>query len=274
MAGLVRAGGRPWLLCALGEQSIELLSALMAGHDASVRLLTPTLRTARLCLRPVAAVDENALFAMHASAEVLRYWDAPPWTERERAQRFIARSEQMAQEGSGVRVAVQRACDGALLGWCALSRWNTEYRSAALGYCYDHAAWGHGYATEAAYALLQWAFDTSELNRVQAETDTRTHGVSPRFAQARLHARGDLARRLRRQRGDLGLVGVRTAPARMAAVVVNRVTGQTPTWIAAAKQARRRWFVQAEGARPGALRVVARSGQKTERIWAPVLGHT
>jgi [ribosomal protein S5]-alanine N-acetyltransferase len=35
------------------------------------------------------------------------------------------------------------------------------------------AAWGHGYATEAAGVLLQWAFDTLDLNRVQAETDTR-----------------------------------------------------------------------------------------------------
>ena len=42
-----------------------------------------------------------------------------------------------------------------------------------MGYCLDDAAWGHGYATEAGRALLQWAFDTLDLNRVQAETDTR-----------------------------------------------------------------------------------------------------
>jgi Acetyltransferase (GNAT) domain/Tetratricopeptide repeat len=37
----------------------------------------------------------------------------------------------------------------------------------------DDAAWGYGYATEAARVLLQWAFGTLDLNRVQAETDTR-----------------------------------------------------------------------------------------------------
>ena len=79
----------------------------------------------------------------------------------------------MAEEGSGARLAVERACDRAFIGWCALNGWNPDYRSASLGYCFDDAAWGHGYATEAAFALLQWAFDTLDLNRVQAETDTR-----------------------------------------------------------------------------------------------------
>ncbi|MEV6369579.1 GNAT family N-acetyltransferase [Micromonospora musae] len=44
---------------------------------------------------------------------------------------------------------------GAFLGWCSLNRWNPEYRSVSLGYCFDDAAWGHGYATEAARALLR-----------------------------------------------------------------------------------------------------------------------
>jgi RimJ/RimL family protein N-acetyltransferase len=138
-----------------------------------VHLLTPTLHTARLCLRPFTHADADALFALHSSADVLRYWDAPPWTERERAERFIAACRQMAEEGSGARPAVERICDGAFIGWCALTRWNPGYRSASLGYCFDDAVWGHGYATEAALALLQWAFDTLDLNRVQAETDTR-----------------------------------------------------------------------------------------------------
>jgi RimJ/RimL family protein N-acetyltransferase len=104
---------------------------------------------------------------------VLRYWDAPPWTERERAKRFIEASQQMAEEGTGARLVVERISDGAFIGWCGLTRWNRDYRSASLGYCFDDAAWGRGYATEAARALLQWAFDTLDLNRVQAETDTR-----------------------------------------------------------------------------------------------------
>ena len=70
----------------------------------------------------------------------------------------------------------------AFLGWCGVTRYNPDYRSASLGYRLDEPAWGHGYATEAAGALLQWAFDTLDLNRVQAETDTR-NGASARVLE-------------------------------------------------------------------------------------------
>ena len=141
---------------------------------ARMSLPTPTLHTPRLRLRPFAETDADALFALHSSGYVLRYWDAPPWSDRARAERFIAGCQQMADEGSGARLAIERAAsNGAFIGWCSLTRWNPDHRTASLGYCLDDAAWGHGYATEAGHALLEWAFETLDLNRVQAETDTR-----------------------------------------------------------------------------------------------------
>jgi RimJ/RimL family protein N-acetyltransferase len=136
-------------------------------------LPTPTLHTARLRLRPFTDADAEALFALHSDAHVLRYWDSPPWRDRARAERFLAACRQMADEGSGARLAIDRSSDETFLGWCSFSRWNPDYRSGALGYCLGEAACGHGYATEAARSVLEWAFDTLDLNRVQAETDTR-----------------------------------------------------------------------------------------------------
>ena len=149
---------------------------------ARVSLPTPTLRTDRLRLRPFTGADADALFALHSNAHVLRYWDSPPWSEPARADRFIEACERMAKEGSGARLAVDRVSDNAFIGWCGLTQWNPDYRSASMGYCYGEAAWGHGYATEAARAVLQWAFDTLDLNRVQAEADTR-NGASARVLE-------------------------------------------------------------------------------------------
>ncbi|SRR5579875_88200 len=135
-------------------------------------LSPPTVVTARLRLRPFSGADADSLFALQSNPHVLRYWDSPPWTERERAEQFITACRQMEEEGTGVRLAMDRLPDGAFIGWCSL-RWNPVHRKASLGYCLDDAAWGHGYATEAAGCLLAWAFETLDLNRVQAVTDTR-----------------------------------------------------------------------------------------------------
>jgi RimJ/RimL family protein N-acetyltransferase len=136
-------------------------------------LPTPELHTARLRLRPFTDADAAPLYTLHSNAHVLRYWDSPPWTEPARAQRFIATCRKIEEKGTGARVAVDRVRDGAFIGWCGLTSWNPDFRSASLGYVFDAAAWGHGYATETAHAVLRWAFDTLDLNRVQAETDTR-----------------------------------------------------------------------------------------------------
>ncbi|MEU6546743.1 GNAT family protein [Streptomyces sp. NPDC046859] len=136
-------------------------------------LPTPVLHTERLRLRPFTGADADSLFALHSSSHVLRYWDSPPWTDPARAQRFLAVCRTMEDEGTGARVAIDRLSDGAFAGWCGLSEWNPEYRSASLGYVLGDAMWGHGYATEAVRALLRWAFDSLDLNRVQAEADTR-----------------------------------------------------------------------------------------------------
>ncbi len=136
-------------------------------------LQTPTLHAERLVLRPFSEADTDDIFALQSNPNVLRYWDSPPWKERARAERFIASCKQMEQEGSGARLAIERAADHVFIGWCLLINWNADYRSATLGYCLSDSVWGQGFATEAATALLQWGFDTLDLNRVQSETDTR-----------------------------------------------------------------------------------------------------
>jgi RimJ/RimL family protein N-acetyltransferase len=136
-------------------------------------LPTPTLQTARLTLRPFQDTDAQAIYALQSNARVLRYWDSPPWTDPSRAQAFLAQCRQMAADGTGLRWAIETVQGRSFLGWCAMFRWNAVYRSAGMGYCLEEEAWGQGYATEAAGALLHWAHETLDLNRVEAELDTR-----------------------------------------------------------------------------------------------------
>ncbi|MGG5259827.1 GNAT family N-acetyltransferase [Phycicoccus avicenniae] len=136
-------------------------------------LPTPTLDTARLRLRPFADHDTADLVALMTDRAVLRYWDEPPWPDPARADGFLAGCRRMAEDGTGARVAVERREDGAFLGWCSLTGYDDVHRSATITYVLRQDAWGHGYATEAVGAILDWAFATLDLNRVQGEADTR-----------------------------------------------------------------------------------------------------
>lgn len=144
------------------------------GHDGHVSLTPPTLRTARLLLRPFEDGDADALFRQMSDPVVMRYWDGVPWTDAARSLWFLGRVRTMAEEGTGVRLVVE--WDGVFVGWLGVVKYDAANRSASLGYNYGTASWGQGIATEAARALLGWAFDTLDLNRVQAEADTRNTG--------------------------------------------------------------------------------------------------
>lgn len=142
--------------------------------DIRMSLSTPTLATERLILRPFTDADADDIYALQSDAEVLRYWDSPPCTERAEADRFLERCRTLAEEGSGVRLVLEDKNDGAFLGWIMVGGWNPTFRSASIGYCLGKSAWGHGYTAEAARAVLDWAFDAFEgLNRVEGEADTR-----------------------------------------------------------------------------------------------------
>lgn len=154
------------------EDYLDIMAARRATL-ATMPLPTPTLHTPRLRLRPFAEADADALYALQSNPRVLRYWDAPPWTDRDRAAVFLAACRQMEADGSGARFAIETLGDRAFIGWCSMFRWNPVYRTLGVGYCLDEPAWGHGYATEAVRAMLQWAFGALDLNRVEAELDTR-----------------------------------------------------------------------------------------------------
>ena len=151
-------------------------------------LPTPALHTARLRLRPFDDTDADDLFALHSNAYVLRFWDAPPWSERVRAEQFITACRQMAEQGTGARLAVDRVSDGAFIGWCSLNRWNPDYRSASLGYCFAEASWGRGYATEAGRAALAFGFSELELAEIVSFTtvaNVRSRAVMERLGMTR-----------------------------------------------------------------------------------------
>jgi ribosomal-protein-alanine N-acetyltransferase len=130
------------------------------------------LRTTRLDLRPLQEADVAALFQIHSDPQAMRYWDAPPWRSDERGRAMVARDRALATR-EYLRLGIELADCGELIGTCALWRIDTQSRRAEIGYMLRTRSWGHGYMHEALCALLDYGFTELELNRVEADTDPR-----------------------------------------------------------------------------------------------------
>ena len=131
-----------------------------------------SIRTARLVLRPLAERDVPALFEIHSDALAMRYWSAPVWTTDERGRQMVLRDLDPAETGH-LRLGIERAESGDLVGTCTFFEINAQCQRAELGYMLSSRAWGQGCMHEALSAFIDFAFDHLGLNRIEADTDPR-----------------------------------------------------------------------------------------------------
>ncbi|HMJ00003.1 MAG TPA: GNAT family N-acetyltransferase [Gaiellaceae bacterium] len=127
------------------------------------------LETERLVLRPLTLGDLVGLTSFYGDPEVMRFMGGggPVDALQTRAslERMIATFE---AEGFG-QLAVERKEDGSFMGRCGLFVWDTASWTPTrvldskgpveveVGWLLGHGYWGHGYATEAAVAVRDWA---------------------------------------------------------------------------------------------------------------------
>jgi ribosomal-protein-alanine N-acetyltransferase len=133
----------------------------------------PTLTTERLVLRPFTPEDAPAVHTHLADYEVAATTASIPYPYPEgSAQEWISTHAYRYAAGEAVVLAVTLRDSGALAGSIEIRR-VPAHRRAEMGYWIGRTHWGCGYATEAADALLRWAFAELGLHRVTAAHLTR-----------------------------------------------------------------------------------------------------
>ncbi|BCJ33242.1 N-acetyltransferase [Actinocatenispora thailandica] len=148
--------------------------------------LRPTypVRTGRLLLRPVTADDVDALLAYRGQVDVCRYLPFEPMDRAEIVEAVATRwtATALTDAGQALMLGVELAATGELVGDVVLFFRSREHRGGELGYVLNPDFAGRGYATEAAAALLDLAFDGLGLHRVVARLDER-NDASARMAR-------------------------------------------------------------------------------------------
>jgi [ribosomal protein S5]-alanine N-acetyltransferase len=129
-------------------------------------------RTRRLTLRHFHPSDGEAMDRVFGDPEVMRYGDGmrtPEWVRR-----WVAgwTDQYYLAWGFGMWAVVEDS-SGAVIGYCGLSRF--PGRCAAgdteIGFRLARPYWGRGFATEAACAVRDHAFETLALPRLIAIID-------------------------------------------------------------------------------------------------------
>lgn len=156
---------------------------------------TIILSTDRLILRPLVESDAPELFEIHAHPEVMRYWASPPWTEMAQAHERIARSQEGFATGNNFQFGIERRADQALIGICSLFSFNIPSRRAEMGYALGRPFWGVGYMNEALRTLVDHAFGTLNLNRLEADIDPRNHASAKTLERLGFQQEGHLRER-------------------------------------------------------------------------------
>jgi RimJ/RimL family protein N-acetyltransferase len=113
-----------------------------------------SLRTERQLLRRMTPDDALGMFELNGDPEVLKYTFDPPFESLEAARAFLEDYQHVYDREGFARFAAIDTASGAFLGWCGLRR--QPDGEIDIGYRYKRAAWGRGYATEAARATLDW----------------------------------------------------------------------------------------------------------------------
>jgi len=124
------------------------------------------LLTERLALRHLTPRDVGTLYRMHSDPRVMRYIGDGSVATRASTDAWAARwmSHYDIYPGLGVWAAEARA-NGAMIGWFCLI-YVPGTAEIEVGYRLAPEAWGRGYATEGARAVVEHGFRTLGLARV------------------------------------------------------------------------------------------------------------
>jgi ribosomal-protein-alanine N-acetyltransferase len=130
------------------------------------------LETERLILRRLLPGDLDDLFALYRDPDIRRYYPEGILTyaeTKEELEWFL--NGHPAHPELGLWATIYKPT-GAFIGRCGLLPWTIEQRpEVEVAYLIDKAYWGQGLATEAAQAIVDYAFEQLHLTRLVCMVD-------------------------------------------------------------------------------------------------------
>jgi RimJ/RimL family protein N-acetyltransferase len=110
---------------------------------------------------------------VRGNPEVVRYLYDEPLTRSQAADKLAGLRTVITAAGMWINLAVEVVGSGVVVGDVGLAWTSQSHRQAEIGYTFDARHRGHGYATEAAAAMVELAFTGLGAHRVCGRLDAR-----------------------------------------------------------------------------------------------------
>lgn len=134
-------------------------------------MLTTELHTERLHLRKMKVSDSPSLFRIWSDPEVTKFMNIDSFTDENQAKDMIRLLDEFSLDNKAIRFSIIEMESNKIIGSCGFNSLDFENEKAEIGYDIARAFWGRGYASEAISALLDYAFSTLKLNRIEAKVE-------------------------------------------------------------------------------------------------------
>ena len=134
-------------------------------------MLTTELHTERLHLRKMKVSDSPSLFKIWSDSEVTKFMNIDSFTDENQAKDMIKLLDEFSLANKAIRFSIIKMESNEIIGSCGFNSLDFENEKAEIGYDIARAFWGRGYASEAISALLDYAFSTLKLNRIEAKVE-------------------------------------------------------------------------------------------------------
>lgn len=149
--------------------TIQNSKITMPGHEYIKINHTGTvpLETDRLLLRRTVKSDIDEFFFIQLNPNIRRYLGTNRLgDDLEKNRKYF--DEEKYNELNYYRWTIVRKEDNKILGCIYLNIHDEKARTAGIDYWIREDAWGNGYTTEASRKILNFAFDTLNINRIES----------------------------------------------------------------------------------------------------------
>jgi ribosomal-protein-alanine N-acetyltransferase len=160
---------------------------------------TPIIRTARLVLGDFEADDAVELQRLAGDRQIADTTLAIPHPyELDHALAWIGNQRKESARGRAANFAIRLSSDSPIIGCAGLRDIDQQHLQAELGFWMGREWWGHGYAREAAAAVIRFGFESLQLNRICAHHMLRNPAAGKVLQHLGMIREGVLRQRVRK----------------------------------------------------------------------------